>query len=63
MKYLPLLFLMSCAPNVMHNKILDNNDVTHFYLIDDIYDGSSHWCVKHGIMETIEIKKPSVSSK
>ena len=54
---------MSCAPNVMHNRILDNNDVAHFYLIDDIYDGSSHWCVKHGIMETIEIKKPSVSSK
>ena len=63
MKYLTLLFLMSCAPNVMHNRILDNNDVAHFYLIDDIHDGSSHWCVKHGIMETIEIKKPSVSSK
>jgi len=63
MKYLPLLFLMSCAPNVMHNRILDNNDVAHYYLSEDIKDGSTHWCLKHTQMEKIEIKKPSVSSK
>jgi len=62
MKYLPLLFLMSCVPNTMHNHILDNKEITHVYISDDIRSGSSHWCVKHGMMEKIEIKKPSVSS-
>ena len=60
MKYLPLLFLMSCASNTMHNRILDNQNITHVYLSDDIHSGSKHWCVRHGIMEEIEIKKPNV---
>ena len=54
---------MSCAPNTMSNYILDNTEQTHYYLSDDIKDGSTHWCLKHTQMETIEIKKPSVSSK
>ena len=54
---------MSCVPSVMHNKILDNQNVTHVYLIDKIHSGSNHWCVKHGMMEKIEIKKLRVSSK
>jgi len=62
MKYLPLLFLMSCAPNTMNNYILDNQDQTHYYLSDDIRDGSIHWCLKHTQMEKVEIKKPMVSS-
>ena len=62
MKYLSLLFLMSCVPNAMHNKILDNKNVTHVYLIDKIHSGSKHWCVKHGMMEKIEIRKPNVLS-
>ena len=41
---------------------LDNKEITHVYISDDIRSGSSHWCVKHGMMEKIEIKKPSVSS-
>ena len=32
MKYLSLLFLMSCVPNTMHNHILDNKEVTHIYI-------------------------------
>ena len=60
LKYLPLLFLMSCAPNSMNNYILDNQNITHVYLSDDIHSGSKHWCVRHGIMEKIEIKKPNV---
>ena len=63
MKYLPLLFLISCVPNTMRSHILDNKEITHIYISDDILSGSNHWCVKHGIMEKIEIKKPSVSSK
>tara|TARA_B100000745_G_C19960648_1_gene324677 strand:+ start:276 stop:419 length:144 start_codon:yes stop_codon:yes gene_type:complete len=47
----------------MHSHILDNKEITHVYISDDIRSGSKHWCVKHGMMETIEIKKPSVSSK
>jgi len=62
MKYLPLLFLMSCVPNTMHSHILDNKEVTHVYISDDIRSGSKHWCIKHGMIETIEIKKPMVSS-
>ncbi len=62
MRYLPLLFLMSCAPNTMSNHILDNTEQTHYYLSDDIKDGSTHWCLMHTQMETIEINKPSVSS-
>jgi len=54
---------MSCVPNTMHNHILDNKKITHIYLSDDIHSGSKHWCVRHGMMEKIEIKKPSVSSK
>jgi len=61
-KYLPLLFLMSCAPNTMHNHILDNKKVTHIYLSDDIHSGSKHWCVRHGMMEKIEIRKLNVLS-
>ena len=57
------LFILSCAPNVMGNKILDNKDVSHVYLIDDIYNGKSYWCIKHRIMETVEIKNPTVSMK
>ena len=63
MKYLPLLFLMSCAPNTMNNYILDNQDQSHYYLSEDIRSGSTHWCLKHTQMEKIEIKKPSVSGK
>ena len=62
MKYLPLLFLMSCAPNTMNNYILDNQDQAHYYLSDDIRDGSTHWCLKHTQMEKVEIKKPMVLS-
>ena len=62
MRYLPLLFLMSCAPNTMSNHILDNTEQTHYYLSDDIKDGSRHWCLMHTQMETIEISKPTVSS-
>ena len=62
-KYLPLLFLMSCVPNAMHSHILDNKEVTHIYLSDDIHSGSNYWCVRHGMMEKIEIKKPNVSSR
>ena len=40
MKYLPLLFLMSCVPNTMHNHILDNKEITHIYLSDDIHNPS-----------------------
>tara|TARA_R110001583_G_scaffold16197_2_gene65949 strand:+ start:14 stop:250 length:237 start_codon:yes stop_codon:yes gene_type:complete len=57
------LFILSCAPNVMGNRILDNNDVSHVYLIDDIYNGKSYWCIKHRIMETVEIKNPTVTNK
>ena len=63
MKYLPLLFLMSCAPNTMSNYILDNTEQTHYYLSDDIKDGSTHWCLMHTQMEKIEINKPNVSSR
>ena len=63
MKYLPLLFLMSCAPNTMNNYILDNQDQTHYYLSDDIRDGSTYWCLKHTQMEKVEIIKPNVSSR
>ena len=63
MKYLPLLFLMSCVPNTMNNYILDNQDQAHYYLSEDIKHGSTHWCLKHTQMEKIEIKNPSVSSK
>ena len=63
MKYLPLLFLMSCVPNTMNNYILDNQDQAHYYLSDDIKDGSTHWCLMHTQMETVQINKPSVSSK
>jgi len=62
-KYLPLLFLMSCVPNTMHSHILDNKEITHIYLSDDIRSGSRHWCLKHTQMEKIEIKKPSVLGK
>jgi hypothetical protein len=41
MKYLPLLFLMSCAPNTMNNYILDNQEETHFYISEDIRSGST----------------------
>ena len=58
-----LVFILSCAPNVMGNRILDNNDVSHVYLIDDIYNGKSYWCIKHRIMETVEIKNPTVTNK
>ena len=63
MKYLPLLFLMSCAPNTMNNYILDSEDQAHYYLSDDIRNGSTYWCLKHTQMEKVEIKNPSVSSK
>ena len=54
---------MSCAPNTMNNYILDNQDQTHYYLSDDIRDGSTHWCLKHTQMEKVEIIKPNVSSR
>jgi hypothetical protein len=54
---------MSCVPNTMNNYILDNQDQAHYYLSEDIKDGSTHWCLKHTQMEKIEIKNPSVSSK
>ena len=54
---------MSCAPNTMNNYILDSKDQTHYYLSDDIKNGSTHWCLKHTQMEKVEIKNPSVSSK
>ena len=57
------VFILSCAPNVMGNRILDNKDISHVYLIDDIYNGKSYWCIKHRIMETVEIKNPTVSMK
>ena len=63
MRYLPLLFLMSCVPNTMSNHILDNTEQTHYYLSDDIKDGSTHWCLMHTQMEKIKINKPSVTSK
>ena len=63
MKYLPLLFLMSCAPNTMSNHILDNQNEAHYYVSDYIRDGSTHWCLKHTQMEKVEIRNPSVSSK
>ena len=62
MKYLPLLFLISCAPNTMNNYILDNQEETHYYLSDDIKSGSTHWCLIHTQMETIKINKPNVLS-
>ena len=46
----------------MHSHILDNKEVTHIYLSDDIHSGSNYWCVRHGMMEKIEIKKPNVLS-
>jgi len=63
MKYLPLLFLMSCAPNTMNNYILDNQEQTHYYLSEEIRSGSTHWCLKHTQMEKVEIRNPMVSSK
>lgn len=54
---------MSCAPNTMSNYILDNTEQTHYYLSDDIKDGSTHWCLMHTQMEKIEINKPNVSSR
>ena len=54
---------MSCAPNTMNNYILDSEDQTHYYLSDDIRNGSTHWCLKHTQMEKVEIKNPSVSIK
>ena len=63
MKYLLLLFLMSCSPNTMNNYILDNEDQAHYYLSDDIRNGSTHWCLKHTQMEKVEIIKPNVSSR
>ena len=57
------VFILSCAPNVMGNRILDNNDVSHVYLIDEIYSGKNYWCIKHRIMETVEIKNPTVTNK
>ena len=60
MKYLPLLFLMSCVPNTMNNYILDNQDQAHYYLSEDIKNGSTHWCLMHTQMEKIKIKNISV---
>ena len=57
------LFILSCAPNVMGNRILANKDVSHVYLIDEVYNGKSYWCIKHRIMETVQIKNPIVSNK
>ena len=51
---------MSCVPNNLQNHILDNKKITHIYLSDDIHSGSKHWCVRHGMMEKIEIKKPNI---
>ena len=28
------VFILSCAPNVMGNRILDNKDISHVYLIE-----------------------------
>ena len=56
------VLILSCAPNVMGNRILDNKDVSHIYLIDEIYSGKSY-CIKHRIMETVEIKNPVVTNK
>ena len=49
--------------NEKEKDILDNQDQAHYYLSEDIKNGSTHWCLKHTQMEKIEIKNPSVSSK
>ena len=54
---------MSCEPSTISKYILDNTEQTHYYLSDDIKDGSTHWCFKHTQMEKVEIKNPNVSSR